>query len=108
HRARRFGARPAITPSATIVHYGGASDRDFVEKRIKMFKGKVTLMGRYFSSINYQFGRALHLLVPLIRWWTFSVAARMSNRLEFYRLADNWRSIWRRRKEWSRGYKLTG
>jgi GT2 family glycosyltransferase len=103
-RARLVGARPAITPSATIVHYGGASDIVPVDKRVKVFKGRMTLINRHFSSLTRDIGRALQLIAPLTRWCGYRLAARWSGKFDFDRSADYWRAVWRRRGEWINGY----
>ena len=51
HRARQIGARPMITPTATIIHYGGASEAEKTDKRIKLLAGKITLMRRHWSAL---------------------------------------------------------
>ena len=107
HRARLVGAHPAITPSATIVHYGYASATDTVERRVKTLKGRMTLVRKHFSPFNYKLARALQLLVPVTRWYAFRIGARLFNRPDLHQLADDWRSIWWRRKEWSSGYEMT-
>lgn len=104
HRARRAGARPAITPSATIVHYGGASDSVPVDKRVKVFKGRITLINCHFSSITRGLGRRLHLLAVLTRWCGYRMAASVSDRAGFDQSAVYWRAVWRRRLEWINGY----
>jgi GT2 family glycosyltransferase len=103
-RARLAGARPAITPSATIVHYGGASDIVPVDKRVKVFKGRITLINLHFSSVTRGIGRALHLIAPLTRWCGYRLAARWSGKFDFDRSADYWRAVWCRRSEWINGY----
>jgi GT2 family glycosyltransferase len=104
-RARLVGARPAITPSATIVHYGGASDVVPVDKRVKVFKGRITLINRHFSWPARKIGRALHLIAPLTRWCGYGLAAGMAHNSEFAKQAEYWGSVWSRRGEWVDGYK---
>jgi GT2 family glycosyltransferase len=106
HRARQAGARPAITPHATIVHYGGASERVPVDKMVKVFKGRITLINCHFSSFSRGLGRRLHLLAALTRWCGYRMAAKFSDRVTFDQSAKYWRSIWRRRLEWINGYGI--
>jgi GT2 family glycosyltransferase len=103
-RARLAGARPAITPSATIVHYGGASDVVPVDKRVKVFKGRITFINRHFSSATRGVGRALHIIAPLTRWLGYGLAARLSGKFDFEKNANYWGAVWRRRSEWMNGY----
>jgi GT2 family glycosyltransferase len=103
-RARVAGARPAVTPNATIVHYGGASDVVPVDKRVKVFKGRITLINRHFSSITRDLGRGLHLIAPLMRWCGYRLAAFLSGKFDLASKADYWKAVWRRRAEWINGY----
>ena|ERR1700731_458842 len=104
-RALRAGARPAITPNATIIHYGGASSPSSIERRIALLKGKCTLIVRHWAPIRRAIGRTLFLAAPLIRWALYRIAARLSGRSQFGRMADEWASIWQRRSEWIGGYE---
>ncbi len=54
-RAHRLGARPRVTPDATIVHYGGASEKARADKLVRLFRAKRLLFERHCS--------------PLSRWW---------------------------------------
>lgn len=105
HRARLAGARPAITPSATIVHYGGASDVVPVDKMVKVFTGRITLINRQFSSFTRGAGGTLHLIAALTRWCGYRLAALSSGKTCHEESADYWRAVWRRRGEWIHGYE---
>ena len=65
-RARALGARPRMTPEATIVHYGGASSARRSDKDALVLKAKVTLARRYLPA--WQRPLALFLL----RMWPLS------------------------------------
>lgn len=105
YRARSLGARPAVTPEATIVHYGGASDVVPVDKRVKVFKGRITLINRHFGWPARAIGQALHLIVPLTRWYGYGLAAAVARNAEWQRNAVYWEAVWRRRREWLGGYE---
>jgi len=104
-RARSLGAHPAITPDATIVHYGGASDIVPVDKRVKVFKGRMTLINRHFGWPARTIGHALHLIAPLIRWCGYGMAAAVARNSEWRRNAEYWGAVWKRRREWVNGYQ---
>ena len=70
HRARARGARPRVTPDATIVHYAGASSKRRSDKDVLILKSKVTLAQRYLP--RWQHGPAVFLL----RMWPLSAQAR--------------------------------
>ena len=50
-RARALGARPRMTPEATIVHYVGASSQRRSDKDALVLKAKVTLARRYLPRL---------------------------------------------------------
>jgi GT2 family glycosyltransferase len=104
HRARRAGARPTITPTAEIIHHGSVSEASEVDKRTKLFKGKVTLMKRHWSPLTQRIGRVLFLLVPLLRWPTYRLLARITHGPRFDSISNDWRTIWRCRQQWIEGY----
>jgi N-acetylglucosaminyl-diphospho-decaprenol L-rhamnosyltransferase len=43
YRAKSYGAKPLVTPNATIVHYGGASETARAQKIVRLFTGKVMI-----------------------------------------------------------------
>lgn len=95
-RAARQGARPAITPAATIVHYGGASEASSTERVIKIMRGKATLMHKHWSAGGVAAGSLLFRLWALVRVSVATLARRQDR--------DKWQSIWQRRGEWIAGY----
>jgi GT2 family glycosyltransferase len=103
-RALQSGARPLITPAATIIHYGGASERSRADKLIKLFKGKITLMYRHWSPFKRSLGRTLMLTAPLIRWHALWFLAWTCRQRDFNVVANEWRKVWVRRSEWISGY----
>jgi len=104
YRAKKLGAIPTITPEATIVHFVGASDKVFVERRLKILKGRVTLIRKHFSPLSRRIGCALQASVPLTRWLGYRLIGGLFNRPDLGLLANEWGSIWQRRAEWSSGY----
>jgi GT2 family glycosyltransferase len=104
YRARRLGARPTITPNATIIHFESASDVVPLEKRIKVFRARISLIDRQMWPVTRDLGRLLHLLAPLTRWWCYRFGAFLTGRRELDQTADHWRAIWERRSEWRRGF----
>lgn len=104
-RVRKRGARPMITPTATIVHLGGASERTRAGKMIKLLAAKATLVRRHWYPRLAALGVILIAVWPLSRWLALTVAGvalpPSSARAES---AATWREIWRRRSEWVVGY----
>ena len=103
-RAYRLGARPMITPDATIIHYKGASETTPLERRIKLFKGRMTLINRHFSPSRVPLARLLHMLVPITRWFGAWMVGSLLSRPALIEAAAHWRETYRRRREWMYGY----
>lgn len=97
-RAHAFSARPKVTPEATIVHYGGASESARAGKMIKLLAAKISLVDRHWSALSAPLGRWLLTLWPLTRVIATSLAAPKSE------AAAAWREIWARRADWQNGY----
>ena len=108
HRARELGARPIVTPRATIIHYGGASTVSTSKQQLLLLKGKVTLLNRHWRPLSRQLGRVLFLLGALVRWWAYRLASLLSGRPDFKTTAATWRMMWQRRREWINGYEPSG
>ena len=103
-RAHAFGARPMVTPEATIVHYGGASERARTDKMVRLLAAKASLITRHWPAATAPLGRARNAAWPLSRAIATSVAAAILNRPHVHESASVWREIWARRHEWQRGY----
>jgi GT2 family glycosyltransferase len=104
-RARAFSARPAVTPDATIVHYGGASERARTDKMVRLLAAKASLITRHFSALSAPVGRALLAAWPLSRAIALTVAGAATGNANTKQSAQVWREIWRRRAEWRTGYE---
>ena len=96
-RAAKLGARPLFTPTATIIHYGGASERTQAGKVEKLFRAKVTLMHRHWSAPARAFGKAMLMVWPVSRLAAATLLGRASQ-------AAMWREVWRHRATWLAGY----
>ena len=96
---RQLGAKPRVTPEATIVHYGGASEAVRADKMVRLMKAKTTLINRHFPAWQKPLARWLFGLWP----WSRALVARLRGK-------DNggWAEIWARRAEWRAGYPDAG
>lgn len=103
-RARRLGARPTITPEATIVHLGGASETTRAGKMVRLLAAKTTLIDRHSPPAARPLARALLKLWPFSRWLALAVAAGFSRNERARIGAATWREIWNRRDEWQGGF----
>jgi GT2 family glycosyltransferase len=91
-RARAMGVRPAVTPDATIVHYGGGTEKNNFRKNRRMLAAKALLIRRHFSRPAVPIGLALLALRPLIKTMSGSAAER-----------QGWKTIWSERHAWLAG-----
>jgi GT2 family glycosyltransferase len=99
-RARRLGARPAVTPKATIIHYGGATEQAAVEKNVMLMAAKAELIKRHWPSFKRPVGLLLFSLLPLSR----AVAAEILDRIFGGGRSQVWWQLWRARRRWQSGY----
>lgn len=103
-RAHAFFAHPAITPDATIIHYGGASERARTDKMVRLLSAKASLITRHWSKASAPIGRFLLALWPLSRAIATGVAGGVTGNAATQQSATVWRQIWQRRAEWQHGY----
>ncbi|MDR3499400.1 MAG: glycosyltransferase family 2 protein [Parvibaculum sp.] len=103
-RARAFGVRPHITPEATIIHYGGASETVRADKTVRLLKAKVHLIRRHWSHFASRFGVLLLAAWPLSRLIALSVLSRLRPTAPRTESLETWKKVWASRDEWLRGY----
>lgn len=102
--ARQHGARPRVTPTATIIHHGGASEATRADKIVKLMKARATLIRRHFAKPLVPVALALNALWPLSRAIAFSAASRLLKKPGLGDQAGAWSAVWTRRAEWRHGY----
>lgn len=104
-RAAAIGARPAITPAAELIHLGaGGSAGSTDDQVVAMTRGRITLMRKHWSGPAFRIGQTLTLLGIGLR----SIAVPFAHpEARHQRRHVNWRSVWRRRREWVGGYPLS-
>lgn len=108
HRAEAVGAQPRITPEATIVHYGGGSERSSADKLVKTMRGKVTIMNVHWSPPARWFGKRMFLLLVTVRALAnLIMKPRRNVGAGLDARTDVWRSAYKRRREWLDGWPLT-
>lgn len=103
-RAGAEGLRPHITPDATIIHYGAASDTVRPDKMVRLMRAKIELVKRHFSPGTRWMGHHLLRLWPWSRAWAFRLAGRLSGRVHLREKGFEWHEVWRRRAEWDGGF----
>lgn len=103
-RARKLGARPHITPEATIIHYSGSSDRVRAERMVKIMSAKVSVIQRHFTGLRKPLALGALRMWPFTRMGAWSLLAAVTRSPRFRAGRDSWTEIWRRRELWWNGY----
>ena len=98
---RALSARPRVTADATIVHYGGASERVRADRVIRVLRAKAELLHRHIPAWQRPLARGLFLLFPLSR----RIAASAGVRKHRGESSNVWREVWQRRAEWGNGFE---
>jgi N-acetylglucosaminyl-diphospho-decaprenol L-rhamnosyltransferase len=99
HRARKLGAQPMVTSEATIIHYGGASERVLADKLVRLLKAKRLLIDMHFPPVARQIGRWLLFLWPVRRYCIHAVLAAGGRRASI-EARDAWLEAVRRYRDW--------
>lgn len=102
-RAAQLGARPTFTPTATIIHYGGASEQIETEKLVRILGAKAELIKRHWSPISRAAGLFLFSLWPLVSATTYGVAGRLAHDDRRRARAETLWKVWKRRADWRSG-----
>lgn len=103
-RATKLGAKPMVTPEATIVHLGGASESVRADKMVRLLAAKAELIERHFSAGTRPLARLLLLCWPLSRTLALKLAASLSGKQRFADSAATWAEILSRRSSWRGGF----
>jgi GT2 family glycosyltransferase len=103
-RAAALGARPVITPDATIIHHGGASQAVRSDKLVRLMRAKMELIRRHFPARSRAIGLSMFRLWPWSRQVGYRIGARLRNSDALRQQADIWAEVWARRAEWQEGF----
>ncbi len=103
-RAKALGAAPMITPDATIIHYGGASETAQEHKLIKLLAAKATLIKRHFRPQQIALGLALLKTWPRSRKLAFWLMAKATGKTTWANNAAIWQAVWDQRERWQDGW----
>lgn len=98
-RAWREGARPAVTPEAVIVHYGGASERVRADKMVRLLKAKCQLIRDHWPASMRALGLVFLGSWPLSRWLVWSCLRPFVGQ-RATEAAGCWRQVWSSRAQW--------
>ena len=98
-RGTSQGKRPIITPTATIVHHGGASEPIQIDKMVRLQDAYVRLFRRHFSGLSFRFIFTVMKAGILLR----SIVLAIWNGIRGKPISNNWWQLWQRKTEWTRG-----
>jgi GT2 family glycosyltransferase len=103
HRARVRGAAPVMTPEATIVHYGSASDTG--NKAAAVAAARITLIREHWSPLARRAGVFLSWASALTHHVAYATATRLlPGRAGLREQARMHGGVWHERKRWLAGY----
>lgn len=97
-RAIAAGARPRVTPAATIVHHGGGSAPQRSATLKALFRGKLALARKHLSPRSAAIVRASYTFVAASRAAALSATALVARSQRDK--ATTWRAVWSGRREW--------
>jgi GT2 family glycosyltransferase len=103
-RARAFGAHPRFTPTAEIIHYGGASERVYSGKMVKIFAGRISLTQKHWPAWKQDIGRRFLAVAVWLRSRGLCALGAVTGRERWRQSGKEWSAVWQRRKEWMQGY----
>lgn len=107
-RARKLGARPRMTPRATIIHFGGASETSTEDKTVKILKGRITVMKVHWNPVSLRLARWTLLATVAVRALASKIIAPPQHRGSgLDGRADRWGGVYRRRHEWLNGWPIS-
>lgn len=98
-RAHGLGARPRVTPEATIIHHGGASETVRADKMCRLMAAKMLLIRRHFPPMTRGLAALLFAAWPWSRMIATGLFAGSDARRR--ERASMWREVFRRRDEWT-------
>lgn len=103
-RGRALGARPRYTPDAVIVHLVGASSAVRTDRIVMLYRAKVTMVRRFFSTLSKPIALALFWLTPVLRGTIYSILGLLTSNQNRRDTGASWLEVFRRRREWYPGY----
>jgi len=101
-RARAAGAKPLMTPDATIIHYGGKSAASHASKIVYVMGARIGLVQSQSGPIGGAIGRLAFIAHVGIRAYAFGLLSRLRP-ARFEKNAREWGHAWSRRAEWRGG-----
>lgn len=98
-RARALNADPIVTSDATIIHYGGASERVRADKIVRLLRARMLLIERHFVPSWRGLGRQLLVVWPSSRYVVHAILSALGRR-KSAEARDAWKGAMARRQDW--------
>lgn len=102
-RASQLGYKPRVTPLASIIHYGGASERIRSDKMVRLLRAKSDLLKVHWSTLPAFLGRVLIGASALVRLLIFLILDALTQGEKYRDKKNVWLDIWQRRSNWFHG-----
>lgn len=98
-RSMKLGANPRITPKATLIHVGAASEPVKEDKLVRLIGAHRSIMRRHFPRVQALCALRIHTCGVIVRYALARVVAvcGLAGRLSG---SAAWIGVWRRRAEW--------
>ena len=103
-RASVFGARPRFTPTSEIIHFGGASEKVYSGKMVKLLTGKMTLAQKHWPNWKLILARTILATAVVLRSKILHLLGYLGGGHRLQKLATEWQVVWQQRKVWMKGY----
>jgi GT2 family glycosyltransferase len=103
HRATLRGAAPVMTPDATIIHHGSASDTG--NKAAAVAAARITLIREHWNPLARRAGLVLSWASALTHHLAYAAATKIfPGRQALQENARMHASVWDERRRWMAGY----
>lgn len=100
-KAKKLGYQPIITPSAKIIHHGGASETSISDKTIKLLKSKVELINKHTTKWKRPIHKSLLILYVINKTIVTQLSSLIDKKST---LGKEWNYIFKNRKVWLKGW----
>ncbi len=104
YRAQKEGYHCMFTPDATIIHYGGVSEKIFVDKMAKLLAAKTTRLRSHWPEFSSRVGLVLLRMWILRRWISWTLVGLVKGG-EAKQKAAEMKKVWQQRRKWLEGFK---
>jgi len=103
YRAKKRGFTCLFTPSSTIIHYGGVSEKIFVDKMVRLLSAAATRLRTHWSPKRTPIGLALLRLWIVRRWLAWRILGFFKD--DSRQKAAEMKKVWQRRGDWIKGFR---